>query len=123
MTAARTVLALSPSNVWLGWETSTKDQAAHWNGHTWTVLTAPANANADAYQIVPDGRGGYWFGPFADWTGTKWLGGFSVSPEFSSGGLEAPVRLPGTMTFMAPAGVANTGSSVEHPTIYRLTLG
>ncbi len=117
------VTALSPSSVWLGWETSTKNQAAHWNGHTWTVLTAPANAEADPFEIVPDGRGGYWFGPFADWTGTTWISATDVSPSFSTAGFDAPVRIPGTTTFLVAAGVANTGSSVPHPTIYRLTLG
>lgn len=117
------VLALSPSNVWLGWETSTKNQAAHWNGHAWTVLTAPADVQADTFQIVPDGRGGYWFGPFADWTGKTWISGIGVSPDFSTAGFDDFARIPGTTTFLMAAGVANTGASVPHPTIYRLSLG
>lgn len=117
------VRVLSPSNVWIGWQTSTKTQAAHWTGHAWTVLTAPDSVGADSFEIVPDGRGGYWFGPFADWTGKTWISVVSVTPSYSSGGFNGIVRIPGTSMFLVPAGIANTASSVEHPTIYRLTLG
>ena len=117
------VTALSPSNVWIGWDTSTKTQAAHWNGRTWTVLTAPDSVEANSFDIVPDGRGGYWFGPFADWTGKAWISAAGISPAFSGGGTNGIVRIPGTSTFLMSAGIANTGSSVEHPTIYRLALG
>ena len=122
VTSGPSVTALSPSNVWMGWETGPKVQAAHWNGHTWTVLTAPGNVVADSYDIVPDGRGGYWFGAFADWTGTTWTGTFDVSPSFSRGGFNDIARIPGTLTFLMPAGIANSASSVQNPTIYRLTL-
>jgi hypothetical protein len=117
------VLALAPSNVWLGWDTSTQSKAAHWNGHAWTVLTTPADAAANTSDMVPDGRGGYWFGPFIDWTGKTWVSAENFAPDPSGGGFGGPVRIPGTSTFLMPAGVMNTASSVEHPTIYRLTLG
>lgn len=123
VTSGPSVRALSPSNVWIGWEEGQKVQAAHWNGHRWTVLTAPDNVVADSYDIAPDGRGGYWWGAFADWTGTTWTGTFDINPTFSSGGFGDVTRIPGTLTFLMPAGIANPGSSVQHPTIYRLTLG
>jgi hypothetical protein len=115
---------LGPSNVWaFGGSLSVTGDVFYWNGHTRTVLTAPANIEADTFQIVPDGRGGYWFGPFADWTGKTWISAIGISPGFSSVGFDGLVRIPGTTSFLMAAGVANTGSSVAHPTIYRLTLG
>jgi hypothetical protein len=116
------VTALSCSNVWIGWETTTKTYAAHWNGHRWRVVTAPGNVEADSYDIVPDGRGGYWFGPFADWTGHVWISAGDVSPEPYGGGFGDIVRIPGTLSFLMAAGVMNMGSSTQHPTIYRLNL-
>jgi hypothetical protein len=122
VTSGPSVTALSPSNVWIGWQTSTKNQAAHWNGHTWTVLTSPDTVDANSFDITPDGRGGYWFGPFADWTGKTWISADSISPDFSRGGFGDVVRIPGTSTFLMAAGVANTDSSAQQPTLYRLTL-
>lgn len=117
------VTAISRSNVWIGWETTTKAYAAHWNGHRWRVMTAPDNVNADSYDIVPDGRGGYWFGPFADWTGHVWISTTGITPEPSGGGFGDIVRISGTLSFLMAAGVMNAGSSTQHPTIYRLNLG
>jgi hypothetical protein len=116
------VTVLSRSNVWIGWDTTTTTRAAHWNGHRWQVVTAPVDLLTQA-DIVPDGRGGYWFGPFADWTGHAWINESAISPEPSSGGFGDIVRIPGMSSFLMAAGVTNTGSSIQHPTIYRLDLG
>lgn len=113
---------LSRSNVWIGWETTTNVYAAHWNGRQWRVITAPSNVEAYSYDIVPDGRGGYWFGPFADWTGHAWIGSGDISPEPSGGAFEDIVRIPRTSSFLLAAGVMNSGSSTQHPTIYRLVI-
>lgn len=117
------VTALSPSNVWIGWNTQTQELAAHWNGRRWQQITAPGDVEANTLDIVPDGRGGEWFGPFADWTGHAWISALGVSPAYSGGGFGDIVRIPGTLSFLMAAGVENQGSSVEHPTIYRLSLG
>lgn len=117
------VTVLSRSNVWIGWETTTTVSALHWNGHRWHVVTAPGNMVADSGDIIPDGRGGYWFGPFADWTGHAWISHWDISPDFSAGGFGDIARIPGTLSFLMAAGVSNEGSSTEHPTIYRLDLG
>jgi hypothetical protein len=86
-------------------------------------MTTPANIGADAAEMVPDGRGGYWFGPVTDWTGKTWISDIGFSPEISSGGFRGPFRIPGTTTVLIAAGVGSPGSSVTHPAIYRLTLG
>lgn len=64
-----------------------------------------------------------WWGPFADWTGSAWINTVSVSPSSSSGGFGPAAAIPGTSSSVMAAGVENTGSSVEHPTVYRLTFG
>lgn len=118
------VLALSPSNVWLGWAANGfTDKAAHWNGRTWTTITTPGSIGANAEEMVPDGRGGYWFGPMVDWTGKTWLSGIGFSPDGSGSGFGAPVRIPGTTTALLPAGFSTSISSLGHPAVYRLTLG
>jgi hypothetical protein len=116
------VAASSPSDVWIGRDTATRTSAMHWDGHRWHVITAPDSIPADSYNIVPDGHGGLWFGPSARWTGHAWIGPVQVSPEFFSGFLARPVRIPGTSSFWAAAGVTNFGSSTEEPTIYRYHL-
>jgi hypothetical protein len=117
------VTVLSSSDVWIGWPTETASVAAHWNGHTWTSITSPDDVESDGSEIVPDGRGGMWWGPFADWTGSAWINTVSVSPSDSAGGFGPVASIPGTSSAVMAAGVENTGSSVEHPTIYRLTFG
>jgi hypothetical protein len=117
------VTVLSKSNVWIGWTTEQTSAAEHWSGHTWTKVTAPGNVSADSLEIAPDGRGGTWWGPFADRTSSAWISTLSVSPSTSSGGFGPAAAIPGTSSSLMAAGVENTGSSVEHPTIYQLTFG
>ena len=114
---------LSPSNVWIGWDTETAVFAEHWNGRTWTKTTPPDDVNADGGDIVADGRGGLWWGPFADRNGSAWISTLGVSPSYSSGAFGPVASIPGTSSSVMAAGVENAGSKVEHPTIYRLTFG
>jgi hypothetical protein len=116
------VTALSRSNVWIGWNTTTTSRAAHWDGRRWRVITAPVNVGGDGYNIIPDGRGGYWFGAFADWTGHSWIQYSHVSPSAEGSGYGDIVRIPGTLSFLLGASVLNIGASTAHPTIYRLNL-
>jgi hypothetical protein len=112
----------SPSDVWIGWETGVSTTTAiHWNGHSWHAMSV-SDIGANPSNIVPDGRGGDWFGPLARWTGHDWISTFNFSPESASGGLGPVVRIPGTSSFLLAAGVANVGSTTEHPTIYRFDL-
>lgn len=118
------VSVFSPANVWIGADTSTRVSALHWDGHHWHVVSVPDSVSgANSFNIIQDGRGGYWWGPFADWTGHAWIDDGTVSPQYSSGGFGPIVRIPGTLSFLMAAGVANAGSSTEHPSIYRLDLG
>lgn len=113
------VMAFSPGNVWIGWDTATRSYAMHWDGHRWHTLTVPESVLANTQNIVPDGRGGYWFGFAAILTGSTWT---NVPPIQISGGLGPVARIPGTESFLLLAEVQNPGSAIELPTIYRFDL-
>lgn len=118
------VKVFSSTNVWIGWDTATSTVASHWNGQHWQLITAPNTVQANSSNIVFDGRGGYMWGPFADWTGHSWISTASVSPAaYASAGFGPIARIPGTSSLMMDSGVINTGSTIEHPAIYRLDLG
>jgi hypothetical protein len=112
------VTAVSPANVWIGYETSTTSYALHWDGHAWHTVTGSGFANP--WNIVPDGKGGYWFGPGAILTGSTWT---TVQLPGSNGSFGFPVQIPGTTSFLMPASVetGSTASTVK-PTIFRFDL-
>jgi hypothetical protein len=109
--------AVSPSNVWIGWDDTDTSYALHWDGRHWHTVTAPYYA--DPYDIVPDGKGGYWFGAQAILTGTKWT--MEQVPGFT-GGFGDVTRIPGTTSFLLDAGVEASGSSIQKPTMFRFDL-
>jgi len=73
---------------------------------------------ADPLHIVPDGKGGYWFGAQAILTGSTWTA--EQVPAFT-GGFGGVTRMPGTTSFLLNAGV-EAGGSTEKPTIFRFDL-
>ncbi len=115
--AGSDVTAVSPSNVWIGWDDNTSAHALHWNGHRWHSITA--TYYADPLDIVPDGKGGYWFGAEAIFTGSTWTA--EQVPGFT-GGYGGVTRIPGTTSFLLNAGVETGSSSTEKPTIFRFDL-
>jgi hypothetical protein len=108
------VTAVSPSNVWIGDVGSTTPQALHWDGTAWHTVNAPYYA--DPHNIVPDGKGGYWFGWRAILTGSTWT--MEQTPEIT-GGIGGVTRIPGTTSALASGGVVAGG---ERPTIFRFDL-
>ena len=117
------VSVLSPSNVWFGWGTETTEYAEHWNGHQWQLFTAPGNVDADTSHIIPDGRGGDWFGPYADWTGHTWINALDFSSASYVGGFQDFARIPGTTSLVGVGGFDHNGSNTQYPQIYRFDLG
>jgi len=107
------VTAVSPSNVWIGYVGSTTPQALHWDGNAWHTVNAPYYANPG--NIVPDGKGGYWFGAQAVLTGSTWT--MEQVPEFAAPG--DVTRIPGTTSAVAGGDVASGG---QRPTIFRFDL-
>jgi hypothetical protein len=108
------VTAVSRSNVWIGWYDTTSEHALHWNGHHW--LTVTSSYYEDPINVVPDGEGGYWFGAKEILTGSTWT--TEELPGFS-GGYGNVIPIPGTTSFLLPAGVETGSSSIERPTIFR----
>jgi hypothetical protein len=116
--AGPSVTAVSASNVWIGWESPTSQQALHWDGHRWHTITVPSYGNI--FDIVPDGKGGYWFGEGASLTKKSvWV--LRQEPEFT-GGIGGVTRIPGTTSFLVNAGAAIGDDTVVRPTIFRFDL-
>jgi hypothetical protein len=116
------VTASSASDVWIGWNVSgAVSRAMHWDGRQWHVITPLPGSAANTSDVVPDGRGGAWFGPLVHWTGQEWAQ-VGLSPEGASGGVGSPVRVPGTSTFWLPGDVTEVGSTASNPVIYRYYL-
>jgi len=115
--AGPNVTAVSPSNVWIGWYDTTRSHVLHWDGHKWHTVTAVYYA--DPLDIVPDGKGGYWFGAQAILSGSRWT--TEEVPGFT-GSFGGVTRIPGTTSFLLNAGVEASGSSTVKPTIFRFNL-
>jgi hypothetical protein len=115
--AGPNVTAVSPSNVWIGWYDTTTSHVLHWDGHKWHTVTAAYDA--DPLHIVPDGKGGYWFGAQAILSGSRWT--TEEVPGFT-GDFGGVTRIPGTTSFLLNAGVEASGSSTVKPTIFRFDL-
>lgn len=111
------VTAVSSVNVWIGWYDTTSAHALHWNGQRW--LTVPLSYYADPFHIVPDGKGGYWFGPQTILTGTTWT--TEQLPAFT-GGFGDMARIPGTTSSLLAAGVETGTPATERPTVFRFDL-
>lgn len=111
------VSAVSPSNVWVGWADDNASHVLHWDGHQWHTATTPFYANI--FDIVPDGKGGYWFGAEAILTGGTWKS--EQVPAFS-GGEGFVARIQGTTSFLLNAGVQTGNPATEKPTIFRFDL-
>jgi len=117
LSAGPAVAAISPSNVWIGYDTSTTSHALHWDGSQWHTVSAPYYANT--FNVVPDGKGGYWFGAQAIVTGSAWT--YEQVPAFT-GGFGGVTRIPGTTSFLLNAGVETGSPATEKPTIFRFDL-
>jgi hypothetical protein len=58
---------------------------------------APGDVIANTSNVVPDGKGGYWFGDAAILTGSTWA----------------------SESFLQPASVQTANSAIPKPTLYR----
>jgi hypothetical protein len=109
---------VSPSNVWVGWADDTASHVLHWDGHQWHTATTPDYAGI--FSIVPDGKGGYWFGPEAILTGGTWTS--EQVPGFTGSFGGGVTRIPGTTSFLLNAGVETGRPATVKPTIFRFDL-
>jgi hypothetical protein len=116
--AGPTVTAVSASNVWIGWDSPTAQKALHWDGAKWHTITVPNYGNS--FDIVSDGKGGYWFGPDATLSKTN-VWALRSEPAFT-GGIGGVTRIPGTTSFLVNAGAALGDDTVVRPTLFRFDL-
>jgi hypothetical protein len=98
------VVAQSADNVWVGgWLERRRSPifVMHWNAtrrSERTTSQSRPNAFLNATtELVTDGKGGVWLGPWVHWTGTTWD---SVAPGLSTSAfdLNAFARIPGTVS-------------------------
>jgi hypothetical protein len=90
----------STNDVWIwGHLTGRANPAVlyHWNGTSLQQVPVPAGL-LTTDVLTADGRGGVWAGPYAHWTGTKWI---SLRADAK--------RLGASVTALAP--IAGTGST------------
>jgi hypothetical protein len=113
------VSVFSPANAWIGWNTADRSHAMHWDGQHWHTLAIPDDVYVNTSNVVPDGKGGYWFGGAAILTGSTWASEPTIEV---TGGFASVVRIPGTESFLWPAGVRNLNSTIQQPTLYRFDL-
>jgi hypothetical protein len=103
------VAVVTPANVWIGAFLPSLDGLyLHWNGQAWQERVAPSSISASP-EVVPDGTGGAWLGPWAHWNGHAWLAIFpagipGVAPEQMA-------RIPGTSSYWLAGGVTDSPNS------------
>lgn len=115
--------AASPASVWVSYWPATANLdavALHWNGHTWQTIRSPQTV-ATSTDTVADGRGGVWLGPWAHWTGTRWVDtspGLAFTGNGTSIGLAGLAVIPGTASLWGVGLVSpSPGSHVRNALI------
>ena len=72
----------SRTDVWVGAWSATRarhpGRLMHWNGRRWHMVDAPRLIVTET-PLVTDGHHGVWMGPWAHWTGTRWVGNGATS--------------------------------------------
>lgn len=89
--------ASSARNVWI-WAQSAGPRSRgvlyHWNGARLQPVAVPAGL-VTTDVLTADGHGGVWAGPFAHWTGRKWIS-YRADARRLNGPLMALAPTPGT---------------------------
>jgi hypothetical protein len=101
----------SGRNVWVGtWATRKREHPGrllHWNGSRWRTISAPRSLTTET-PLVTDGGHGVWLGPWAHWTGTRWVSTLASSP--SACGIASLARIPGRATLWGAGWAAHGGT-------------
>lgn len=108
------ITVTSSGNVWLGaWLASDGDgYVLHWNGSYWARHTAPTSVPTSD-ELVTDGHSGVWSGPWAHWTGSRWVN-TTPGPSFAGDygfNLRGLARIPGRTTLWGVGDVSRTSTS------------
>jgi hypothetical protein len=96
------------------------DLLFYWNRRAWTDARIPAQVGSNpalplsaAGPLTYDGRNGVWAGPYAHWTGTKWINAFQVldMPLADGFGIIAIAAIPGSASIWGVGSVYRTPTS------------
>jgi hypothetical protein len=82
-----------------------KASLIHWDGQRWTEISIPSSLLTGS-PPVPDGHGGVWLGPWAHWTGRRWVN----TVTFSGLEIVALARIPSSSRVW---GVGYTGATAS----------
>ena len=100
------VVAGGKKNVWVsGWSATRAGQPGrlmHWNGSRWQIIDAAHDLLTES-PLATDGASGAWMGPYAHWTGTRWVNTEPSSPVTCS--MADLTRIPGTATLWGTGSV------------------
>lgn len=84
----------------------------HLTGQRWTRQAVPAKLLAST-TLTYDGHRGLWAGPYAHWTGTRWLNAFRINsmPGADGFGLVSIAAIPGSVSIWGAGWVGRTPAS------------
>lgn len=114
-----TITASSAKNLWVVAGglvhriTARHSGVFHFNGRAWTELRGPIAESAQLFPVSLDGHGGIWLGPWAHWTGRRWVNafprtGFAGVDCFGINGL---ATIPGSTEVLAAGAGHRIGSA------------
>jgi hypothetical protein len=111
-------LAASPGGqLWMVGSPGYNKNAAllfHWTGRTWTRARIPGTVSSQplivVFELTYDGHDGFWAGPYAHWTGTKWINAYQVAsmPGTDGFGFNAIATIPGSSSIWGAGSVGRS---------------
>jgi hypothetical protein len=108
----------SRTDVWVGAWSATRarhpGRLMHWNGRRWHMVDAPRLIVTET-PLVTDGHHGVWMGPWAHWTGTRWVGNGGTSALACS--LVNFTRIPGQATLWGVGAISRTPTSATFDSV------
>ena len=95
----------------------------HWTGRTWTHARIPATVSSEPLllgdPITYDGHRGVWAGPWAHWTGTKWVSAFQTAsvPGSDAFGLAQVTAIPGSSSVWGAGWASRSTTNQTHDSL------
>ncbi len=94
----------------------------HWNGGRWTGCPVPAHVAGQPFilagqNLTYDGHDGVWAGPYAHWTGRRWINALAFAQHQGIGLDDGLAPIPGTPSVWATGAATQTGQKIQHDVI------
>jgi hypothetical protein len=107
------VAAVAPAGAWIGGLLpSANGFFLQGSGGTWQERRTPSSISAGS-DVVADGAGGVWLGPWAHWTGHAWVNADGVDGVSGAGILQL-VQIPGTSSYWGAGAVTDGQTSTTY---------